>query len=836
MRLKICLALALTTLNIKASDQISRDLLEDGKTVQDIMGMVADLGLNCASIDQWAIVVREFNNLAKGIARVIVEEAQTLAYKPDYPTVCHVLTNAQIATYEEHSVKKSWGGGPRWGNSQPYSTQTTQEQKRPTYYWPKYFIEVTEKGNDAHPSFAKNNVFYGINRKISNSLGSYIDIDGPLKLMSGLFLKDNLLGTLGVKTQGDTDMGALMKTAVLSPFEKARLVANHEKTHATYEANIWPVGLSQTIAEHLTVCGPVRVKNRQEPGGYGWNLKGVPMTCPVAMTKDAYAYWDTGVIDYIDPQAVAAMATAANPAACGAAAAADALGGMRAGNSEAKGESSQVGAALSKLTEKLRGGLKTCSWPIIGSSEAIAKKAVAATDAAKWLGPYCTVWGALAPRSSSSPYQNDYSYANSALKFKLLAHELFGVPRGNRERWSLAYPWEGPGASNLSESLKKQFPFLASMNISALTDKVSAGSSSGLSRAEDLYQAGDPRLVDTSLNGNLISTRVLNLAKEIAYLAALEVTSNKVADKAKDAYLKHSGKKLKSSEEILGAEGQHLDAIEEQSAELGKQPIYGTVTYCHRSEQDRGLLFGDLNRSFDVGIALSSNDLPYRGPTFPFSQYNNKKACLTHSGFSGCQNWKGGLNHYCADVNDGLAVYYHRQEIVGWQEAPNPVFKTFAARCGYLGKYRDRKNKVVYRYECHDSEISQTSEDTRKRVSRPDPKNHRSLAENNEQTAQAIGLAAKASTWVAAEIARNKYADMTGHNYLPGEKRVYTIWEKIDCVSPSKVTTVSSSLGSYTRYESCEEAIRYIVYKYFQTKLLRRFCDGLGKKQGDPWK
>ncbi len=836
MRFSLFLTLAFTPLMIQASDQISRDLLEDGKTVQEIMALVADLGLNCASIDQWPIVARELNQLARGIAQVMAEEAQTLAYKPDYPTVCHVLTASQIATYHEESVKKSWGGGPKWGSSQPYSTETTEEQIKPSYYWPKYFIEVTEKGNDAHPSFAKNNMLYGINRKIANSLGSFVEIDGPLKLMTGLFLKDNLLGTLGVKTQGNTDMDSMMKTAVLSPFEKARMVANQEKTHATYEANIWPVGLSQTIAEHLTVCGPVRTKKQLEPGGYAWNLKGVPMTCPVAMAKDAYAYWDTGVIDYIDPQAVAAMATAANPVACGAAAAADALGGMQAGKSKAKGDESQVGSALSKLTEKLRGGLKTCSWPIIGSSEAIAKKAVAATDAAKWQGPYCTMWGALAPRSSSSPYQNDYSYVNTALKFKLLAHELFSVPRGNRERWSLAYPWEGPGASDLSESLKKQFPFLASLNLNAILGEISKAEPSGLSRAEDLYPAGDPRLIDTSFNGKLISTRVLNLAKEIAYLAAVHATSDRVATKAHDEYLKQTGKKLKRTDELLGAEDQRLNKIEDESAELGKQPIYGTVTYCHRSEQHRGLLFGDINNNFDVGIALASNDLPYRGPSLPFAKFDRKKACLTHSGFAGCLNWKGGLNHYCADVNDGLAVYYHRQEIVGWEEAQNPIYKTFAAQCGYQGKYQDRKNKVIYRYECNDIEVGQTKEDTRKRITRPDANNHRSLAENNEKTAQAIGLAARAGTWVAAEIARNKYADITGHNYLPGEKRVYTIWEKIDCLSPSKVTSVSSPLGSYTRYQSCEEAIRYIVYKYFQTKLLRRFCDGIGKKQGDPWR
>jgi len=30
--------------------------------------------------------------------------------------------------------------------------------------------------------------------------------------------------------------------------------------------------------------------------------------------------------------------------------------------------------------------------------------------------------------------ENDYSYANAGPKFKTMAHELFGVPRGEQER------------------------------------------------------------------------------------------------------------------------------------------------------------------------------------------------------------------------------------------------------------------------------------------------------------------------------------------------------------------------------------------------------------------
>ena len=106
---------------------------------------------------------------------------------------------------------------------------------------------------------------------------------------------------------GQTEIDSAARTAVLTPFEKLRLRANSTPDMTSYEANIWPVGLSATIAEKLTVCGE---------GGLKWPIPGVPMTCPLAMSKDAWAYWDSGMIDYLNPNAVRGIAAATNPVAC----------------------------------------------------------------------------------------------------------------------------------------------------------------------------------------------------------------------------------------------------------------------------------------------------------------------------------------------------------------------------------------------------------------------------------------------------------------------------------------------------------------------------------------
>jgi hypothetical protein len=47
--------------------------------------------------------------------------------------------------------------------------------------------------------------------------------------------------------------------------------------------------------------------------------------------------------------------------------------------------------------------------------------------------------------------------------------------------------------------------------------------------------------------------------------------------------------------------------------------------------------------------------------------------------------------------------------------------------------------------------------------------------------------------------------------------------------------TISTGPVTVKKYESCESAIRFEVYKFVQQELLRKVCDWMGEKVGTPW-
>jgi hypothetical protein len=277
-------------------------------------------------------------------------------------------------------------------------------------------------------------------------------------------------------------------------------------------------------------------------------------------------------------------------------------------------------------------------------------KATGMMDPAKWQGPYCTLWGSLAPRSSTSLYQSDYAFANSGLKFKTMAHELFGVPRGREERWSLAYPWEGPGSTAGAE---KQAAFFGDIKTDldagalkgAGVDLLPGG---GRSRAEGLFRPGDPVMVDGSYTAKNLADQTQNITRELAYLATL-----------------------------------------------------GSMSVAARQRA--------------VALYRSRN-----GPGRP-----------------------------------GEA---------------------------------------------------------------------------------AAGAAAVAAEWTTAEVSRARLGEMNGVNYLPGERRIYTVWEKIECTSASKRLSMTAAGVTTRKYESCQAAFRFEVYKYIQLEVLRKACDWMGDQVGEPWR
>jgi hypothetical protein len=819
--------------------QAVAELMTDPQVIQELQQVVGTVGLNCATPDRWAQAYAEFKSIMSGIGTTLTEELQTLAYKKDYPSVCHVLTKSQIASYHDWTYRYPDKTDCSLGVCVKYKF----ERPLPAYYWPKYFIEVTQKGNDSHPSFAENNLLYTSNRKIAYQLGKLFDTKGAANLANKLLgfslLTDNLKG-IGINTKG-FDQGRLMQASLMEPLEKLRMRANSHKTLPTYEANIWPVGLSWAVGSNLTVCAQ-EYQNKNREIGYSWPFKGVPQTCPVAMSKDAYAFWDSGMIDYMDPQAVASMAVASNTVACLSAQLGQSeLANMKEGKSSSKGDGASVDKAVSGLTSTLSKAIRPCSWPITGAAEAIAQKVISSADSAKFAGPYCTVWGSLAPRSSTSVYQNDFSMVNSALKFKLMAHELFGIPRGYMERWSLAYPWEGPGSKPFSGS--SLVPGLNLDSISKLI-KLDPGptyqpgdesdplgetmSQMGInttlfeSRSEALFEAGEARLIDTSLYD--IQDKIVNIAKEVTYLGALTAAGTASGEAAKSAYESAIGGKAPDPNSILTDLGKTTSDAEDATAHVDDEPIYQFIEYCHVASEKKGTIYGNAAATFPV-------DYPGRmqGGPFPFAPgsvdlcFNfDLGDCIKKDDFGKCKNKR-----------TGQQVFYKKAEIVGYQKVQNPRFFKVRNQCS-VSSFSTPNTEGDKAY-CEDIVEVAGTKDTRDKVDRPNPSDAKTIVDRDDTAAQ-IQAAATAAAFVGIEASRMKYADITGKNHLPGSRRIYTIWEKIVCTYPAQKTTVEVGGVQTTTYDSCTNAVRYELYKYIQTKLIRRICDAMGEEVGKPWK
>jgi hypothetical protein len=67
---------------------------------------------------------------------------------------------------------------------------------------------------------------------------------------------------------------------------------------------------------------------------------------------------------------------------------------------------------------------------------------------------------------------------------------------------------------------------------------------------------------------------------------------------------------------------------------------------------------------------------------------------------------------------------------------------------------------------------------------------------------------------------------------VAGDRRIYTVWEKVQCTSPSTRLTISTGPVKVKKYESCGGAIRFEVYKFVQQALLRKICDWMAFTNG----
>jgi len=503
---------------------VANPIVSSAELAKDAKEIVANIGLNCASPQHWGQFISEVQNLVRSIPNITTEMALQVAIKKDYPNVCHVLTENQINAYSEgESKKKSKKCVKRVLGKCIAHNRIERTRATPSYYWPKYQIEVTEKGNDPHPSYSSGNRLYSLNRQLANGLSSLVDTNGSLKLMTLAMGAGSAINLTGLQAPTGNDLSSLGsdtgKLLILEQGQKIRLRSSSKKTNVTFDVNIWPIAGAKTIAKHLTVCGPLLNRMGLHPGGYSWSYENIPMTCPVATSSDAYSMWDTGYLDYIDPEVVSSMVIGSNPLSCGMASGMEYLSEMKSSPGNKIGETSAISNKLKSLGE-IKHSLAMCSWPILGNAEIIAKKSLSLTSLKKWSQAKCTLWGSTAPRSSNTPFNNDYSFANTALKFKLFAHEMFGVPRGEKEKWSLAYPWEEGTANNSFDSIANSI----SEGVRKLGIK--NDSAGGISRSEDLLSPGHPKMINASTNPLHLAVRAGQLAKEMAYSGALLASSS----------------------------------------------------------------------------------------------------------------------------------------------------------------------------------------------------------------------------------------------------------------------------------------------------------------------
>jgi hypothetical protein len=188
----------------------------------------------------------------------------------------------------------------------------------------------------------------------------------------------------------------------------------------------------------------------------------------------------------------------------------------------------------------------------------------------------------------------------------------------------------------------------------------------------------------------------------------------------------------------------------------------------------------------------------------------------------------------CKNKRTGQQVFYKKAEIIGYQKVQNPrFFKVKKGQCSVSSfSTPNTEGDKVY---CEDIVEVAGTKDTHDRVDRPDPNNAKTIVDRDDTAAQ-IQAAATAAAFVGIEASRMKYADITGKNHLPGSRRIYTIWEQIVCTYPAQKTTLDVGGVQTTTYDSCTNAVRYELYKYIQTKLIRRICDAMGEEVGKPWK
>ncbi|MCB9228966.1 MAG: hypothetical protein H6618_05085 [Deltaproteobacteria bacterium] len=805
------------------------DIIPEKEISFEITKIIGNLGLNCSldEVDQ-ALFVKEMNDILDRIVDILSISASQLLMKPDFPTVCHVLTAAHIDSYQEDTtpVKEISMEGALIKATEIISPT-------PRYYWPKYFIEVTEKGNDFHHAFAKQNRLYLLNRKISDSMKELIDEDGALNLTKKVFQETALTQMRALYTgtrfadRDDVDWNQFFKAKELVPFERMRMRADQSAGEVSFDVAVWPVILSKAIAEKFSVC---------QKGGYGWQLDKLAQTCPLALSSDAYAYWDTGVVDYLDPMAIFNMANSSSPDACLSDKVLrdfDQEGGQR----KPLSYKDKISAYIEHLSQEIKSSLQSCSWPILGEAEIILKQALTTIDPMKWQGPYCSLWGSLLPRMSTHNTRSDYSYANKAMQFKLFAHEFFGLPRGRNERWSLAYPWEDSSTKTSDHALASTFEKISNVSefvktASEITNQIKAEDAKSLQklmphRSEALLSPGSPLMTDASYSEKYFKDRIKAFEREKKYLTWLTAKGEAASGQAREELNKEGVIETPPGyESPLSEQGEDLKRPDEEA-------VWERRLYCHISKEEEGIVMGSRKHLFEV-------------PDFgilEFEPVRSEQECRKRVGGK-ClkKDWK----NKCISRQNINYILLHRYEIVGYIPSSDPVIRRPGKRIKTFETAYSTPNTNQYDYSFMDEDLRVVNKaDITLNPLEPDISSSEKINETitrNEKTADLLATAARSDAWVGNEMIRMRIDEIIGINYLPGDRRIYTIWEEVTCNPGFEIikTKILSPLLpakiSYSKYSSCEHAIRFEIRKFVQRKLLRRICDALNQPVGKPWK
>ena len=244
-----------------STEDIMKELEPEAiKMAKDMISKSTDFAASCApaSPQSLADLVDTWREIVQNMTTTVAQAASELAFSPNYPTICSVYTNNIAAQYDD-------SGTSVWNVKSPSTSiwnyspvNIDAETLNPTYYWPKYFIEVSEKGNDAFSAFASNNAFYMANRKVASSISNLVDQAGAVKLTTmatgASFAFDTAMSLARLPMKlGGADVSKLSQTTVLTPLEAMRVRASKDPTQATFDVNIWPVAWSH-IAGRMSVC------------------------------------------------------------------------------------------------------------------------------------------------------------------------------------------------------------------------------------------------------------------------------------------------------------------------------------------------------------------------------------------------------------------------------------------------------------------------------------------------------------------------------------------------------------------------------------------------------